>query len=616
MFKYLAFVIVSNVLITLFGEYSNIVVVVMCTNAYVNALTENLFELQQKGILCDIVIQLMDCQISAHRAVLAAASPSLCSLISSQMATVGWSAPVSQIIEMKSFRAADAKLWLQYVYTGKTSHPSSLKQCKDVLSLFELLGIQKPDWRIGSFEEASESELMPSEALLFNNTDSSQCIEKAAGYDSGVTAFDGKECRKRETEASSEKSLQLEPDAWYNNCTDRIADSAVSGGSPNSSHTCMHLDSCTTDVKQALLDNSSGVQNAFSVQLTHRNKCQIKKAYRHRVAKDQVYDCSYCGRTFFRKQSFKIHVKVHTEGRPHKCKVCGDSFRYPKTLARHAILFHRVSYCNICGSNCVCSTELDKENGKGAVQYFCNICNKSFVTQKSLAEHQLVHSDMVTKEFMCEICGKSFKRKGQLSLHQAVHSSKPYTCRFCSRIFVNYVQLEEHLRRHTGDRPIECDACGKRFHSRKTLKTHLDRHTGLSHQCDICGRHFSSRAYLLVHVDGHTNNRQRLHKCEVCSKAFFDKNCLRKHRYIHDKSRSRSFVCVICGKGFYSSSGLQSHVIFHRDERPYKCDVCGKGFKLKSHFRRHCRVHNNKGNIAEEHYIDDIATGQRGLSQY
>lgn len=142
---------------------NNIVVAVMCTNAYINALNENLFELQQNGILCDIVIQLMDCQISAHRAVLAAASPSLCSLISSQMAAVGWSAPVSQIIEMKSFSVADAKLWLQYVYIGKTSRPSSLKQCMEVLSLFELLGIQKPDWCIDSFEEISSERYFSSD---------------------------------------------------------------------------------------------------------------------------------------------------------------------------------------------------------------------------------------------------------------------------------------------------------------------------------------------------------------------------------------------------------------------------------------------------------------------
>lgn len=368
----------------------------------------------------------------------------------------------------------------------------------------------------------------------------------------------------------------------------------------SSSESVSHNTSCQA-VENSQNKKHEDVQKVVAVPQTNKRCLPAKKAsmiIQKKLMKQETYDCNHCGRTFTSKQAFQNHVKVHTDGRPYKCTICGDSFRFPKRLSRHAWLFHRVSICEKCGPDCHCSNAQKTETNKD-VRFTCDVCNKTFARYQSMRDHQAVHSGEAPLTFICEVCGKSFKQKGQLSLHQAVHSSKPYACHVCSRVFVSSVLLEEHTRKHTGECPIQCDTCGKRFRSRKALRIHLDKHVGVVHQCDICGRQFSSKSYLLMHVDGHTNGRLRSHKCDFCDKAFFDKNSLRKHHVIHNEVRDRPFVCSTCGKSFLSKGSLKTHAAFHGDERPYKCSTCTKSFKLKSHFNRHVKIHQKSKDSAE-----------------
>lgn len=351
------------------------------------------------------------------------------------------------------------------------------------------------------------------------------------------------------------------------------------------------------------------VQNVVALTKTNKRCPPAKKAstiFQKKLTKPEIHDCNHCGRTFASKQAFQNHVKVHTDGRPYKCLICGDSFRFSKRLSRHSWLFHRVSICEKCGPDCHCSHAQKTETTKD-VRFTCEVCNKTFARYQSMRDHLAVHSGEAPLKFICEVCGKSFTQKGQLSLHQAVHSSKPYACHICSRVFVSSVLLEEHSRKHTGECPIQCNTCGKRFRSRKALRIHLDKHVGVVHQCDICGRQFSSKSYLLTHVDGHTNGRLRSHKCDFCDKAFFDKNSLRKHHVIHNEVRDRPFVCSTCGKSFLSKGSLKTHAAFHGNERPHKCSTCAKSFKLKSHFNRHVKIH-LKSKYSVEHSLEDKDT--------
>ncbi|VDM37047.1 unnamed protein product [Toxocara canis] len=62
----------------------------------------------------------------------------------------------------------------------------------------------------------------------------------------------------------------------------------------------------------------------------------------------------------------------------------------------------------------------------------CNLCAKSFPSQKLLQQHQ--HMFHTEKAFICEICGKAFRFRSNLAEHRSVHTAlKPYVCKFCGK---------------------------------------------------------------------------------------------------------------------------------------------------------------------------------------
>ena len=64
-------------------------------------------------------------------------------------------------------------------------------------------------------------------------------------------------------------------------------------------------------------------------------------------------------------------------------------------------------------------------------------------------------------------------KKSYLQEHMRVHTGdKPYTCRFCNKIFTQASSLGKHVLVHAGNKPYACSFCDATF----TQNSHLQEH--------------------------------------------------------------------------------------------------------------------------------------------
>nr|XP_046259675.1 uncharacterized protein LOC124066885 isoform X2 [Scatophagus argus] len=193
-----------------------------------------------------------------------------------------------------------------------------------------------------------------------------------------------------------------------------------------------------------------------------------------RLLKNQ---CGECGRVLSSSAALESHVRLHKGRRPFSCTLCGKCFTDSKGLKRHGRV-HR--------------------NGRIHV---CQQCGKGFVYRFGLTKHvQMVHSRI--KPFVCQICNKGCFTKLDVEAHIRIHTGeKPFHCNLCEKKFTRRVDLNVHLRWHNGEKRHWCPYCGKGFLDFNNMKRHKYIHTGEKpHSCPHCPKHFTQSGHLKKHV--------------------------------------------------------------------------------------------------------------------
>ena len=147
----------------------------------------------------------------------------------------------------------------------------------------------------------------------------------------------------------------------------------------------------------------------------------------------KTFSCSYCSKTFNRRDTVVTHEKIHLSKTEAvlKCKHCGKSFAQKGNMTRHEV--H-------------CATLI----------FECKICpyRKRFELRQSLLRHiKLEH--------------KKDDREKVEEFLQSLDETTPFSCKKCNKKFASARGLKDHEenKKKACDaiRRLTCDYCGKAF---------------------------------------------------------------------------------------------------------------------------------------------------------
>ncbi|XP_052255447.1 zinc finger protein 236-like [Dreissena polymorpha] len=249
---------------------------------------------------------------------------------------------------------------------------------------------------------------------------------------------------------------------------------------------------------------------------------KVSNKTRSKHSKPRLENTAY---TSSAKTSRREYGKVAEENLPCKCFYCERRFAFEKYLKKHVKRVHpkmsQGMFCEYCSANFKHRQDLyahikeahpDRRNKK----LQCDLCGNVFRSKGSYDEHRkAVHTD--ERAFSCDICNKSYKSERVLKIHRLRHAPAQEMCVICGKRFRLRAEVKHHMRRHNNDRRIQCDSCDKVFYRNSELKNHQRIHTGekpfkcpyCSYACTIKG---NLDKHMKVHLNGKVNGQVRKEK--------------------------------------------------------------------------------------------------------
>ena len=159
-------------------------------------------------------------------------------------------------------------------------------------------------------------------------------------------------------------------------------------------------------------------------------------------------------------------------------------------------------------------------------QTICKICGVHTDNHERVMSDHLYSAHDTIKgtddtNLLCSHCGLTFEDKATRNKHEGQHKNFQFWCDYsnCNKGFETKEKLDNHIRKHTGEKPFVCDLCSKPFSTKGALKGHMRKHsTDKPYQCNICGKAFGNRGSLKTHIRVHSDDLP--YECEKCNQRF------------------------------------------------------------------------------------------------
>ncbi|GMR35205.1 hypothetical protein PMAYCL1PPCAC_05400, partial [Pristionchus mayeri] len=164
---------------------------------------------------------------------------------------------------------------------------------------------------------------------------------------------------------------------------------------------------------------------------------------------------------------------------------------------------------------------------------------------------------------------------------QAVENS--CVCSKCGKNQHTKLNLEFHMRLHTGAQTYICNHCPEFF----TNKTHLNNHIRFVHNIQVTKKE---------PTEAESAKMAKKHVCTECGQRLSSKQCLTEHMLQH--AGEKPFLCPHCNTSFCGTSTRNRHIRFVHQKKPFGCLSCDEKFIYKDHLKKH--LADNEGHQAME----------------
>ena len=308
---------------------------------------------------------------------------------------------------------------------------------------------------------------------------------------------------------------------------------------------------------------------------------------KHSDEAEWPFECDVCGIRFIERAHLQVHRRSHSSL---QCAVCEEQFSRWDSLIQHITKSH-------------------KDPSSSMQTLTCVECKKDFSLNSRHRGKKRVRN-LTEKPNRCLFCEKQFPCWVDLQSHEC---HREYTCTLCDWTFVNWYNLNTHVRTHRHDGEYTCLLCDKRFKFLNSAVRHVHAHNDAQlFTCDVCIRKFRHASQLKEHRNDHFNGEQFTCNscqekrtsaspdvedetslcdevplgCDFCDKKFADNDKLEVHRRSHGEEAV--YMCIVCTESFLNHSELKAHIRTHREETNV-CRLCGKEFTRRNNFYRHMR---------------------------
>ena len=419
------------------------------------------------GQYCDTVIACADGhQVSAHKLMLAAASPVLASCLSDAEEAENTS------IIAPDFTDTEVQEFLEIIYLN--SDDVAIEDC----SLYRHLShnIQEPVQTYDLIKYEEKIKKLAVEVKIEANSENKEFKKKCREESSPPNFSDNKLCCKECGKTFKKAKILREHMKIH--------------GDPQ--HKCDY----------------EGCDKKFHL------KANLKAHIDVVHLKVKSVECDVCGKQFYNQSQLKAHMQRHDTD-SHICEHCSHQFSCDKTLKEHIKLKHSgdssVLKCTVCHKGFSTKQNLKSHFSRIHMQekkFICSECGKSFFEKSQLEVHQSSHSSE-EQNYQCDVCKLKFKSKKTLYYHKKrTHNpgNKIHICYQCGKSYADSHHLNRHLETH-GQKSCLCKICGKAFQSEEKVKGHIRKvhekwrkRNDVQIMCALCDRHLANFTSLKRHL--------------------------------------------------------------------------------------------------------------------